>query len=278
MFIFFSTLVATFVGAVSGTYVAQIVSERLLAKKNLLRQLSITNSLISFVFSETNNFLSLKKQYIIPICDNYKIDQAKLHLFKLGFTNNEKFDIKFNFQRFEFGGTNVETILSLSKEINGLDPKCISSITVLHRTDKSIHSILTQRNNFIRENFLNKKFERPIDKIDLYFGCYNDGEIISSEFLDLTDSMYVSVDDAIFFSKTLGELMIVHREKIQTLLKEKFSYIDKNNFNISFEKSKKLLPPKEKYSSWESGFEYVEQKSILKNSSWWMESNPRGRG
>jgi len=274
MLIILSTLLASLVGAVSGAYLTHNVSEKASAKKNLLRQADITNTLISYAFSEINNFLSLKKQYVYPLYYEYKLAHYRFKIFQRGIIEAEQFKIKFDFQQFESGGSNVETILRISNDVDQLDPKCISAINALMRADRTLSSIMKQRKEFISNNFVDKKYNDDLDAVKLYFGCYNDGRKISAEFLNLTDALYETVDDAIFFSNLLSNLLISHRDSIQDVLIRMHGYAHKNNPTISLEKSKNLLPEKENYADWEAGFEYVGRHKSNKAKPWWAMERP----
>ena len=277
MYIFLATLLATLVGAVSGAYATHRVSEKASAKKNLLRQLNITDSLISYVFAEINSNLSLKGQYILPTYNQYKIDQAKYAIYKNQIPNGKKPDIRLNFGQFEFGGSNVSTIASLSKEIHRLSPRCIVAIISLSKSDNSIEEILRQRKKFIEDNFRDKEHKTKIAKLELYLGCYRDEQSMSTEFANLTEALYQSVNDSLYFSAALSEELFNHRKYISRILLENFSYINNNDFKISFDAVKELFPDDKNYTSWEKGFQYAESNNSANHDSWWMKSSQRNR-
>ncbi len=68
---FFLTITGTFVAAFSGAYGAQYIIEKIKKKEDLIKEIRNTNAAITTAFSICNTSLSLKKQHVKSLKENY---------------------------------------------------------------------------------------------------------------------------------------------------------------------------------------------------------------
>ncbi len=75
-------VVSTFIAAFAGTWGAQLLAERKADRKALLSELRGTNAALGLVFTIANAYITVKKQHIRPLVEDYEAQVAarKAHL------------------------------------------------------------------------------------------------------------------------------------------------------------------------------------------------------
>ena len=68
---FFLTLTGTFIAAFAGAYGAQYIIEKIKKKENLIKEIRNTNAALTTAFSICNTSLSLKKQHVKSLKENF---------------------------------------------------------------------------------------------------------------------------------------------------------------------------------------------------------------
>lgn len=254
-----TSLIGSLAGAFAGAYIAQKIAERSKQLEKLSSQIGYSNAAISSAFTITNEFLSIKKQYLVEKKKIYLADREAFILTKQHRRENLPVEARvFNthFLSLPTLSTPIHVLEKLAHEnlmLNGRAHACVSYLT---------QSVSEYKEAVERMNALNEKSKQIAhDQNALchyYFGVGPDEGFINTEYFDTLNAVFVKNDDAIFFGELLCQDLVSYAEQVISKDKKwtkKFGVkINKVNFESAAQQG--LLPDKEDYKSWLSGFQH----------------------
>lgn len=253
---FISSFLSALAGAGFGVLGAQRLAERATRRKELLDALRQTNALIVLVATITNQALRIKKQHVAPLSTDYFHERKKAEAVNESYLyKNQTGNIEFTF--------NMLRIPPFEMPIDIL--KNLSDSTQL-MTGKSLALILMVEQSFVGMShsikFRTEQIERfksqdlsTIISIQNYFGLIRRDGCIDSLYHDSIVNVRDYTDDVIFFSVELVEELQAHANNIhKKLLKLTLDAGKVNTVDYSLPRQSGLIPPKENYDGWLSGF------------------------
>ena len=250
--IFVVTLLATFVGAVAGTLAAQRAAERNHNKRELISRISKLNLAISHAFSITNHFISIKRQFIIPIHEELQINKSKYYLTKFGYEAENT--IHANFKKMPIASQDCEFLYELCKEISDINPKAINAAISLTESWLSLDSIRKAREKII-DRFGSGEFDSDeMAKIQMYLGIKDNQNSFSTEYPDSVNGMLEACDACIYFSKKFGNSLEIIRDTDVRDAWYYFRYVAKTKPKADFSNALQWLPKEEDFEDWNKGF------------------------
>lgn len=265
--VFFTAIAGSLAGAFAGAYGAQLIAERAKYREQLLKEIRGTNTTIMLSFGICNSLLSIKKQHIKSLKENFDTQKTALVEFKrkreLGLISlDQEFHYKADFQTLSLPPLPLDILQTQAFEKVSLTGRPISLTTTLMQTVHNLSESLAMRNKQI-EIYKAKNGATTAE----YFGFQVDG-ITNEIYPSLINAIYEQTDDGIFFSKLLCQDLIEHGNMIVGLFEKKFKKGSVKISKTDFSKSEALglIPSADKYADWNTAFVQSptkESKSIL---------------
>lgn len=255
---FSSSVIGSLAGAGFGAWGAQHIAERAKRREELVKEIRNTNTAMMLAFSICNSLLSMKKQHIRPLKDNFEKQRSAFlehhEKRKLGqvapgvlFLFGADFET-FRSPEFPIGILQRETFEKLS-----LVGRPLNLVITLTQTLQSMRESCEKRNQLI-ESF--RASAHPPDILAaLYFGLPLK-DSIDKNYADSVDAIYSQTDDAIFFSHLLIGDLKMHGQEVSAVFKRAFKKDVPKISDANFEKAEKagLLPDAAQYADWNSMF------------------------
>lgn len=245
------TLFATFVSALAGAYGAQIIAEKNKRKDVLVEEIRNTNAAIILAFAVCNSCLTLKKQQVLDLKNNYDSLKTEVLVVMTAASRSgatPPIAIQMDFRTLSPITLPTETLQRTV--FNKLSPinRVLVITTTLIQLEKSLNHVIELRNNLIKSFQVLKS---PSEKMKqaFYFGFPDENGRVDTSYPDTVAGIYNLCDDCIYYSQALCKDLTAHGE----VLKKKFGKeirISKIDFSLSAD----LLPPKDAYASFEAAF------------------------
>jgi hypothetical protein len=258
------TLFGAIVSSFAGAYGAQKIAENNKNREVLLSEIRNTNVCITLAFDICNAALSLKKQHVRSMAQEYEKNREKFLLFlnspKLETPPNTILEVNFCID-FRFLLPLHVPIESLRDQLFGkvsLTGRPILLVSAILRIVEALNTIIEKRNIMI--DSFKKKSEVNHDNRAIaasYFGIEQE-KGVDLIYLDYMRAIPSQLDDVIKFSSFLCEDLNKHGEKLKIRLGDKKIKIAKPDFEIS--KKDNLMPDDSLYADWIS---MVETKNKL---------------
>jgi len=245
--------VGALAAAFAGAFGAHWIAKREKHRDDLLGEIRHTNAAIMVTFSICNSLISMKKQHVKKLKEDWEGQKESLldHKEKIKLQQISR-DTPFHFL------ADLETLSLSQLPVDILQNQVLEKLSLVKRPllltttlSQAIHSLamsLEQRNQLI-ESY---KRSDPAITPALYFGLPYDGDNLNQVYPSLVDATYKQTDDGIFFSQLLCKDLVEHGEKTADQFKKKFGKgsprISKPNFDNA-EKSG-LMPEKDNYLDW----------------------------
>lgn len=256
---FLVTLFATGLGAVAGTYAAHAATDKFYRRREIIQKISACNVAISHAFAVTNHCLSIKKQYIKPINDEYNILRAK-YIIQTS-TYNQKiiksniFSEQLNFQNIFIGRIDCDYLINACQQIGDVHPKVINLAIGIKSSWDALNEMSLKRTKFIENHFKDPTEElSEFQKFALLCGVPFTESQISTEYPDCIAAIYRSCDDCIYFSLQYGLELEKLRDCLSRIAWKEHRHINKIKPKSDFSSVKHLLPSDNQYKDWSSGF------------------------
>lgn len=269
---FMSSVVGALAGAGFGAWGAQRIAERAKRREELLKQIRNTNTAIMLAFSICNSVLSLKKQHVKSIKENFEeqrsaflVHQKKRQSGQIG--HDVLFYFAADFQTLLPPEFPIEIMQSVAFEKLSLSGRPISLVITLTQTLQSLKDSLEKRNQLI-ESF--KSNPLPPDNLAaFYFGVQLNGNVDRS-YADSIEAIYTQTDDAIYFSHLLISDLRSHGQELTAAFKNTFKKGVPSINEADFSKAEQagLLPDTAHYADWKNMFiKQVKPQSFLERLS-----------
>jgi len=233
--------------------------------KDRLHQLS---DLSVMTGSLCNLILTLKKQQVRDLVNNYAIDRARvLDHFGVPTLKKELLSFRFDLQTISPPPIESSVIVLNIGQFKYKGSGDYLQASAIHQSCESITSLLVRRNDWIAD-FKKRQTElEEWEKIALYFGFPQSSHSIDLEYKDLVDGLANATDDAIFHSyKLYGRLTT---QLVNSAVKFEKKYRERFKFSfLDFEPSRDLLPDVHSYATWLSEASEIPRRKWFGLDKW----------
>jgi hypothetical protein len=254
---FISAFLSALAGAGLGVWGAQRLAERAARRRELLDALSQSNALIVLATTISNQALSIKKQHIAPLSTAYfeerKDAETTNDILLRGGTPGRVVPFKAELVHITPLTVPIEALKNLAYSAQLMPGRALALVAMVELSLTELSHAIGMRSEQI-ERFKNK--EAPTELfVQSYFGLRRRDGNTDSLYHDCMVAVTQYTDDVAFFATELSEDLQAHarrvREKLLKLTKDagKVTTVD---FSVPRELG--LMPPRENYVSWLSGF------------------------
>ena len=255
---FVTSVLGALAGAFGGAWAAQRISDRKLKRESDLSQLRSVNDASLLAYSICNGSINYKKQLTKPICEAYfstvaTIEPAIALQMSTPPQFREPIAVHLDLRTLSIFRSTAEllkdTVLMKINEIG----KLVSLAIVLPNVCEAFNESIVTRNELVTE--LKNSNATELSKIHFYAGMTVNGHT-DHRFYDNIEALSAQIDDIIFFSKEIGEILQEQAKKLSKGFEAKFGKppIRLHNADYSSAYKEGLIPPKDNYESWETAF------------------------
>ena len=254
---FISAFLSALAGAGLGVWGAQRLAERSVRRKELLDALRQANALIVLATTISNQALSLKKQHIAPLSAIYfeerKDAEATNEVLLSGGTPEKRIHFKAEMVHITPLTVPIDALKNLTYSAQLMPGRALALVAMVEQSLTELSHAVGMRSQQI-ELFKNQNLPMELF-VQNYFGLKRRDGNTDSLYHDSMVAITQYTDDVAFFAAELSDDLQVHagrvREKLLTLTKDasKVSTVD-----FSGPRKSGLMPPRENYESWLSGF------------------------
>lgn len=254
---FISAFLSALAGAGLGVWGAQRLAERAARRRELFDALRQANALIVLATTISNQALSIKKQYIAPISKTYfeerKDAEATNDLLLSGGTPIEKVHFKAEMVHITPLTVPIEALKNLTYSAQLMSGRALALVAMVEQSLTELSHAIGVRSEQI-ELFKSSGFPMEIF-VQNYFGLKRRDGNTDALYHDCMVAVSHYTDDVAFFAAELADDLQAHaahvREKLIKLTKDvnKVTTVD-----FSGPRKSGLMPSRENYESWLSGF------------------------
>jgi len=205
---FCTSLIGALAGAFAGATAAQRLAERGKAHEELLKEIRNTNAATAIAFGICNNALSLKKQYVKGLKEQYikqltELDEFNTKIFTGEIKKGESFWYEANLQLIQPPLLLIDTLQTLMFERLSIIGRPLHTLQALVSSVQTVNDSLTKRNELIE--WYKSMYDGDNDGLaPYYFGQYDGKGKINKEYPSVINAIYTSTDNTIFYSHCLG--------------------------------------------------------------------------
>lgn len=254
---FISAFLSALAGAGLGVLGAQSLAERSSRRKELLEALRQANALIVLSTTISNQALSLKKQQVSPLSKTYfeerKDAETTNEILLNGGVPEKRVSFKAEMVHITPLTVPIEALKNLTYSAQLMPGRALALVAMVEQSLTELSHALSMRSQQI-EIFRTQDLPAGLF-VQNYFGIKRKDGNTDSLFHDSMVAIAQYLDDVAFFSAELSEDLQAHatqvREKLLALTKDAgiVSTVD-----FSGPRKSGLMPPREKYENWLSGF------------------------
>jgi hypothetical protein len=258
---FVSASLSALAGAGLGVWGAKRVADRATERKELLDSLRQANALTVLAATIANQTLSLKKQHVKELAANYFADRERAEAFNNAVLSGNPANDVLHFKAEMLCVTPltlpIEALKSLTLSSSLIPGKALAILSVLEQAIAELNSTISQRTQYI-DAFRREKLPQDLFA-QRYFGLQQRDGSIDRMFHDLMVALRSYTDDVAFFASEFAEELQAHAERLRV----RVAKIHKNppkatKVDFSNARESGLIPPKEEYSDWSSGFKVAD--------------------
>jgi len=233
--------------------------------KDSLHQLS---DLSVMTGSLCNLILTLKKQQVRDLANNYVIDRTRVsHHFGIPTLNKELLSVRFDLQTISPPPLDSGVIASSIARFKNRGASDYLQATAIHQSCVNIIKLLERRNEWIAD-FKKRQMELgEWERLALYFGFPLNSNSVDLEYRGLVEGLANATDDAIFHSyKLYGRLTT---QLIHSAVSFEKKYRERFKFSfLNFEPSRDFLPSMDSYATWLNEASQVPRKRWFGLNKW----------
>lgn len=251
-------------GAVGGALGAQRIVERTRKREELLRELRYTNAAIMVSFSVCNAALSLKKQHVKPMREEFIDAKAKLQEFKAKrqagkVSSTTEFEVKLDMRTYPAPVVPLESLKHMVFQEISVTGRPLALVAVIEQSLIGVTKAIAKRDLMIQK-FASGAIPENL-RVNFYFGLALPGGHRNEEFADLVEAVYSYVDDIAFFSSQLCVDLMEHGKSVRAaLLKKSRKQVPKvSEVDFTNARASELMPLSSRYLDWLNAF--VEQSA-----------------
>lgn len=254
---FISAFLSALAGAGLGVWGAQRVSERSTRRKDLRDALRQANALIVLAYTISNQALGLKKQYITPLSKTYFEERRAAKETNEILLNGGKPDKAVHFKAEMVHITPltvpIEALKSLTYSAQLMPGKALALVAMVEQSLTELSQSLKARSAQI-EIFKTSNMSTEIF-VQTYFGLQRKDGNIDATYHDSMVAITQYTDDVAFFSAELADELQTHASRIREKLLLLTNDVGRaNTVDFSSARESGLMPPRDNYASWLSGF------------------------
>jgi len=248
---------ASAAGAYFGATAAQKVILKSKRKEALETELRNVNSAIMAAFTTANMALTVKKQLIKPIYDQFKTDLERFEGFEEKrkanrLSTGETFHFIADLQDFDTPPFPIQILNHTLFNAVDTESRALSAAAFLEASYSGLKNMMNKRRLLIDQfrvsQLSGEKFAY------CYFGLEMPSGDRQKEYSDAIDGIMSYINDVIFFSKTIAEDLEVYGKKLREQEKLIPSTYSIRHADFSSPEEQGLMPETENYLSWLSGF------------------------
>ena len=233
-------VVSTFVAAFAGTLGAQALAERTTSRKALLSEIRGVNAALGVVFTITNTYITVKKQYVNTLVRDHETQAAarKAHAGAL-------FAVHLELQTISPPFSPIDELRTLLRERITPDGGAMFLLTPLTQRIRDFDDAINKRNDWIAEV---KAMPSNSDSIKCawFFGVPYDTGRTDARYPNLISAFKSKTDDCIAFSILIGQSLARYGERLAKRYGDDAPRITK----ASFDQVADILPDMSLYSGW----------------------------
>jgi hypothetical protein len=253
---FASAFLSALAGAGLGVWGAQRVAERAARAKELLESLRQANAVIVLATTIANNAFSLKRQYITPLSERYFKDRevAIAHQASI-LSGKSPTPIAFEAEMTKITPVTIplDALKNLVYSAQLMPGRALALVAIIEQTASELTHAVEMRSEQI-DTFRSADLPHDIFCQDYYGMKRRDGNT-NSMYHDSMVAITQYTDDLGFFGAELADEMQNHAIAVRAkLLKFRKDIPKASTVDFSAARESGLLPPRENYESWLSGF------------------------
>lgn len=218
-----------------------------------------------------NSLLTLKKQQIRELANNFAIDRTRVaHHFGVPSLNKQLLSIRFELQTISCPPLDVSGIVSSIERLKDRSSNDYLQATAIHQSCENIMGLLAGRNDWIAD-FKKKQMQLgEWERLALYFGFQLNSNSIDQEYKGLIEGLANATDDAIFHSYKLYVRLTT--QLVHAAVKFERKYGERFKFSIlNFEPSRDLLPDSRAYTTWLNEASQIPRRKWFGLTKWKQE-------
>lgn len=254
---FISAFLSALAGAGLGVWGAQRLAERAARRRELLDALRQANALIVLAATISNQALSVKKQHVAPLSTTYFAERKDAELTNeillRGGTPDGKVNFKAEMVHITPLTVPIDALKSLTYSAQLMPGRALALVAMVEQSLTELSHAIGVRSEQI-ELFKNKDMSIELF-VQTYFGLKRRDGNTDSMYHDSMVAVTQYTDDVAFFAAELADELQTHagrvREKLLKLTKDAGKA---NTVDFSGARESGLMPPRENYESWLSGF------------------------
>jgi len=253
---FASAFLSALAGAGLGVWGAQRVAERGARAKELLESLRQANAVIVLATTIANHAFSLKKQYISPLSQRYFKDRDVAVAHNASILSGESpAPISFQAEMTKITPVTIplDALKNLVYSAQLMPGRSLALVAIVEQTANELTHALEMRTEQI-DTFRSEDLPEDIFCQD-YYGIKRQDGNTNSMYNDSMVAITQYTDDLGFFAAELADEMQTHAIAVRAkLLKFRKDVPKASSVDFSPAREAGLIPPRENYESWLSGF------------------------
>lgn len=254
---FIAAFLSALAGAGLGVWGAQRIAERTLRRKELLEGLRQANALVVLSSTIANQALSSKKQHIAPLSKKYfedqKVAEATNDILLKGGRPEKVFNFQAQLVKITPLTVPVEALKNLTYSAQLMPGKAIALVAMVEQSVTELSHVIGERSEQI-ERLRNQ--EMPPELLaQTYYGLKRRDGHTDAMYHDSMRAISLYTDDVAFFAAELTDELQAHAARLRQKLIKFTKDVPKAN-TVDFSESRKagLMPPRQNYENWLSGF------------------------
>jgi hypothetical protein len=215
-----------------------------------------------------NLILTLKKQQVRDIANNYAIDRTRVsNHFGIPTLNKERLSIRFDLQTISPPPLEASVIVSNISRLKDRGASDYMQAAAIHQSCENIIQLIERRNEWIADFKSRQTQLDEWERVALYFGFPLNFNSVDLEYRGLVEGLANATDDAIFHSYQLyGRLTtkLVHSAvRFEKKYQERFKF----SF-LNFEPSRDFLPDVDGYATWLKEASQIPRRRLFGLEKW----------
>lgn len=253
---FISAFLSALAGAGFGVWGAQRLAERSARTKELLEALRQANAIVVLASTIANQALSVKKQHVKPLSDQYFKDRDAAEALQGNLASGapaQSTTFQIQLTKITPLTLPIETLKNLTFSAQLMPGRALALVSMVEQSiTEQTHAINTQSE--LVDAFHKANLPSHILCFD-YFGLKRPNGNTNAMYHDIMVAVSQYTNDVAFFSIELAEELQTHALRIRDkLLRIRREVPKANSVDFSGPRRSGLMPPREDYESWLSGF------------------------
>ncbi len=257
-----ASIAAGLVGVLCGAW----INSRRETKRAIVEELNSLRAARSICFSMANRFLRLKSQHILPLhLEFFRDKEEVLAAQAIAQTGGTPPAVNFraDFESLAPIWLPTDMLQKLVFEMNSIGGKGLVVAVELVSAIDALSKSIEYRNELISD-FQKNRPQSQRELVDRYFGLRTAQGTYDERFAANVQTLYVQIDDCIFFSHTLGGELFGHmlRRWRRYTWRYRLSTARPQPDDWSQASIRGLMPHRNKYEDWEQGFRTTESRRL----------------